>query len=200
MVAANDRDVSETLVPISNGDDACREDFFLVVYSELRRMAAALMARERPNHTLQPTGLVHEAYLRLIGPDAPRWRDHAHYFRTAARAMRRILVDHARDKASLKRGGDWHPVQSVELVSPDFRPEEVIWMSEVLDRLAQQDQRMAEIVELRYFAGLEVEETARVLQISERSVYRSWRAAKAWLRRELVRGGGTSSPPRPCDG
>ena len=108
--------------------------------------------------------------------------------------MRRILVDHARAKSSLKRGGDWQPLLSAEVVSPDFHPAEVIWLSEILDQLAQKDQRMAEVVELRYFAGLEVEETARALEISERSVYRSWRAARAWLRRELDRTAASSRP------
>ncbi len=194
MVEELRQDVSQLLVAVSNGDESAREELFVVVYSELRGLAAALMAGERPDHTLQPTGLVHEAYLRLIGSADPQWRDRTHYFRTAARAMRRILVDHARSKGSQKRGADWLPVHSVELVSPDFRPEEVIWMSEILSKLGRQDSRMAEIVELRYFAGLEVEETARALQISERSVYRSWRAAKAWLRRELDLSQDASAP------
>jgi RNA polymerase sigma-70 factor (ECF subfamily) len=194
MAMTKGPDISQMLVAISDGDEGAREEFFLVVYSELRGLAAALMAGERPNHTLQPTGLVHEAYLRLVGSETPPWHDRAHFFRTAARAMRRILVDHARGKASLKRGGDWLPVSSAELVSPDFHPEEVIWVSDVLEKLGQEDQRMADIVEFRYFGGLGVEETARALQISERSVYRSWRAAKAWLRRELDREAGAPSP------
>ena len=110
------------LAAISDGDEGARDELFLVVYSELRGLAAALMAGERPDHTLQPTGLVHEAYLRLVGSEAPRWRDRAHFFRTAARAMRRVLVDHARGKASLKRGGDWRPVSLAGIVSPGFHP------------------------------------------------------------------------------
>ena len=194
MAATNGPDVSQMLVAISDGDEQARDELFLVVYSELRRLAAGLMAGERRDHTLQPTGLVHEAYLRLVGSEAPDWRDRAHFFRTSARAMRRILVDHARGKASLKRGGDWQPVSSAELVSPEFRPEEVIWLNELLDRLAEKDQRMAEVVELRYFGGLSVEETARALEVSERSVYRSWRAARAWLGRELGREPDAPSP------
>ena len=185
MVAAKGPDVSQMLAAISDGDEGARNELFLVVYSELRGLAGALMAGERADHTLQPTALVHEAYLRLVGSETPRWRDRAHFFRTAARAMRRILVDHARGKASLKRGGEWRSSYSVELVSPESRPEEVIWVNDMLEKLAREDERMAEIVELRYFAGLDVSQTARALEISERSVYRLWRAGRAWLRREL---------------
>jgi RNA polymerase sigma factor (TIGR02999 family) len=158
-----------------------------LVYDELRRMARAYLAGERPDHTLEPTALVHETYLRLVDQKAMAWEDRRHFFAIAATTMRRILVDHARALRREKRGGD-RPRVSLdaigELPAAD-RAAEVVAIDEALERLATEDRLKASVVELRFFAGLTNDETAAVLGLSEPTVRRHWRTAKLWLHREL---------------
>ena len=159
-----------------------------LLYGELRHIAAGLMARERNAATLQPTALVHEAYLRLIGGDAA-WQSRAHFLGAAAQAMRRILVEHARKRSRLKRGGE---LERITLSDGDLayetNPEELLALEQALIELQARDSNMARVVELRYFGGLTVEETAEVTGTSVRSVHRQWSAARAWLHRELSGG------------
>jgi RNA polymerase sigma factor (TIGR02999 family) len=146
------------------------------------------MAQERADHTLQPTAVVHEAYMRLLGEEAPRWENRAHFFATAAEAMRRILVDHARRKTSLKRGGNRRRVDARDVPAPEqARLEELLALDQALGRLEERDEPMARVVKLRWFAGLSVDETASALGTSPRTVNRAWTAARSWLRRELDR-------------
>lgn len=162
-----------------------------VVYDELRELAAARLRGERPNHSLQPTGLVHEAYLRLAADDRTPWQDRSHFFRAAARAMRRILIDHARRRGRDKRGGGRHPVSLSALGTPTWDgPDDLLALDEALRRLEERDPRSAELVQLRYFGGFSVPETAEALGISERTVNREWTFARAWLRAALERGEG----------
>lgn len=158
-----------------------------VVYDELRAIARARLRGERPGHTLQTTSLVHEAYLRLVGGDAPPWSGRAHFFHAAAEAMRRILIEHARSRSRLKRGGDRVRVDLEEAPGaegPD--PDEVLAVDQAIRRLEEVDDRAADVVRLRYFAGLSVEETAKALDLSERTVMREWAYAKAWLKDALT--------------
>lgn len=180
-------EVTQILEAISAGDDRAADELFTVVYDELRNIARSFMAQERADHTLQPTAVVHEAYVRLLGEETPRWENRAHFFATAAEAMRRILVDHARRKTSLKRGGDRRRAVLPDLPAPDARLEELLSLDEALGRLEERDEPMARVVKLRYFAGLSVAETASALGTSPRSVNRAWTASRAWLRRELSR-------------
>ena len=158
------------------------------VYAELRRLASSYLRRERPNHTLQATALVHEAFLKLIDQRAVRWQNRAHFFGIAAQAMRRILVDHARAHAAGKRGaGDRHVSLDETVVvtgAPDY---DLLALDEVLTRLATIDPQQSRVVELRFFGGLTLEETAEVMQISPATVGREWTLAKAWLYAELQR-------------
>jgi len=157
------------------------------VYRQLRRLAGHYMRGERIDHTLQPTALVHEAYLRLFGPTQPEWRTQSHFVRVATRAMRQILVDHARRRRRVKRGGGEAKVsldQSAIVVS-DQTPEIVLALEEALKDLAAVDPRQVEIVEMIYFTGLTQEEAAKALGISERTVRREWTLARAWLRGEV---------------
>ena len=155
---------------------------FPVVYAELRAAARAHLRHERSDHTLQATALVHEAYMRLLGGAYPVWNDRQHFFRAAAEAMRRILVEHARRRARVKRGGN--PVR-VSLGDVDsatqYDPEEILALDDAIRRLEDQDPTLADVVRLRFFAGLSVEETARMLDVSERTVKREWAFARAWL-------------------
>lgn len=180
-----DNDVTRILEAIGEGDEAARDELFVRVYHELRELAGGFMARERVGHTLQPTAVVNEAYLRLLGGRVPKWENRAHFFGAAAQAMRRILVDHARQRMSLKRGGDQERVELEDVAGGEVDLEELLSLDAALSELARRDARMVKIVELRYFAGLSVEETAEALGISVRSVHRDWAAARAWLRREL---------------
>jgi RNA polymerase sigma factor (TIGR02999 family) len=153
-----------------------------VVYGELRRLASAQMRHERADHTLQTTALVHEAYLRMLGAQNPPWNDRAHFFRAAAEAMRRILIEHARKHRRIKRGGDRVRVSLSDLKSGV--PEDsdtILALDDALGRLEEQDPRAADVVRLRFFAGLSVEETAKALEVSERTVKREWSFARAWL-------------------
>jgi len=155
---------------------------FPLVYRELRGLARAQLRHERPDHTLQTTALVHEAYLRMLGGQSPPWNDRGHFFRAAAEAMRRILIEHARKHRRIKRGGGRVRVSLSGLklgASEDL--DTILALDEALGRLDKQDPRIADVVRLRFFAGLSVEETAKALEVSERTVKREWSFARAWL-------------------
>ena len=159
-----------------------------LVYRELRQMAGRMMAAERPNHTLQPTALVNEAYLRLVDARQVSWQDRAHFFGICARAMRQILVDHARSRASAKRGGGEVALELEEGLVAARAPEvNLLELDDVLNRLAELDPRKSQVVEMRYFAGLSLKETAEALKVSAETVRRDWKMAQAWLHRELSR-------------
>ena len=162
------------------------EQLLPVVYDELRALAGARLRHERPDHSLQATALVHEAYIRLVGWEQQSWIDRAHFYRAAAEAMRRILIDHARGRARGKRGGGRVRVdlEDANLATWDD-PDDVLALDEALHRLMEQDPRAAEIVQLRFFAGLSVEETAKALELSIRTVHREWKFARTWLFRAL---------------
>jgi RNA polymerase sigma factor (TIGR02999 family) len=166
------------------GDEAARERLLGQVYVELKKIAAAELRRERSGHTLQPTALVHEAYLRLIGQTRIDWRDRAHFFGLAATMMRRVLVDHARARLAAKRRPE-EPLAELAEPSISARPVEILDLDRALDRLAGRFPRQARVVELRYFAGLELDEIAAALGISDRTVKRDWRFARAFLLAEL---------------
>jgi RNA polymerase sigma factor (TIGR02999 family) len=179
----------------SEGDERARatDQLFELVYAEMRRIAGGLMHQEREGHTLQPTALVHEAYLRLIGQAEIHWQDRAHFFRIAVGAMRRILVEHARARAADKRGGGWQRVTFSEALQADGGNEfEVIELDSALSRLAAMDERMEQVVSMRVFGGMEMHAIAHVLGVSERTVYDDWSVARLWLGRELAHGGGAA--------
>jgi len=173
---------------IAAGDPAAAAELLPLVYDELRRLARVRMAREAPGQTLTPTGLVHEAYLRLLGGKEIGWANRAHFFAAAAQAMRRILIERARRLRRHKHGaGQWRVTLDEALVGAEAPSEELLALDEALTRLAAQDPDMARVVELHQFAGLSIAETAAVLGTSERTVSRRWTAARAWLRREITR-------------
>jgi RNA polymerase sigma factor (TIGR02999 family) len=179
-------DVTRILNAIEHGDAQAANELLTLVYDELRRVAAHKMAHEAPGHTLQPTALVHEAWLHLGGDEQPNWKSRAHFFGAAAEAMRRILVDRAREKQALKRGGDLKRVDldAVELVSP-MPDDELLALDEALDRLATVDTRAAQMVKLCFFVGLTQEEAARELRVSLATAERIWGFARSWLLREV---------------
>jgi RNA polymerase sigma factor (TIGR02999 family) len=170
----------------SDGDNAALEQLMPMVYEELHRLAARQLACERADHTLQPTALVNEAYFRLIDQTRVRWQNKAHFLGIAAQMMRRILVDYARARRYAKRGGGAPVVTLDEAAALSVeRASELVAVDDALTRLSEVDSRKARVVELRFFGGLSVEETAEVLQIAPNTVVRDWRTAKAWLHREL---------------
>lgn len=179
-------DVTRVLERAQAGDPQAADQLLPLVYDELRRLAAHKMANELPGQTLQPTALVHEAWLRLGGSEQPAWQNRAHFFGAAAEAMRRILVDNARRKQSLKRGGD---LERLDLEHLDVALAEndatVLAVNEALDRLAAEDAQCAELVKLRFFAGLSNVEAARMLGLAERTAKRTWAYARARLYEEL---------------
>jgi RNA polymerase sigma-70 factor, ECF subfamily len=171
------------------GDKSALDQLVDVIYKELRRMAHGYMRQERPGRTFQTSELVNEVYLRLIDTSRVRWQDRAHFLAVAARLMRRILVDFARSRHYAKRGGDALRVTLEEaLEMPGQRPTEWIAIDDALNALEALDARKTRVVELRFFGGLSVEETAEALAVSEDTIHRDWRFAKSWLRRELIRG------------
>jgi RNA polymerase sigma factor (TIGR02999 family) len=178
-------EVTQMLSRIQQGDPQAAGELLPLVYDELRRLAAHRLARETPGHILQPTALVHEAYLRLVGEQ--RFDGREHFFAAAAEAMRRILVDAARRKQSKKRGGDRRRVEMPDVPAPDG-DERLLALDEALTRLAAEDPVAARVVELRHFGGLSVEEAAAALGMSRAAAYRHWTYARAWLR-DAVRGG-----------
>ncbi len=177
---------SEILSAIVAGDDADSHRLLELVYDDLRRLAGRYLQQERVGHTLQATALVNEAYLKLIDQTRVDWRGRSHFFAVGAQAMRRVLVNHAKSKKRLKRGGQGRrvPLDEPLAVSAE-RDEDVLALDEALLKLADLDPRQAKLVELRFFGGLNVEETAEVLGVSKRTVEREWTACRAWLRREL---------------
>lgn len=181
--------VTVLLERAGSGDAAATNELVPLVYDELRRLAAQHLSRERPDHTLQPTALVHEAYLRLVGSRDVTWENRAHFFGAAAIAIRRILTDHARARGSAKRGGGVGRTRldEVSIAAPEAGVD-LISLDEALDRLAATDPQMAKVVELRFFGGMSAEETAFALGISPSTVARDWQFARVWLRRELSRG------------
>lgn len=189
-MSASDAQVTDLLDALRAGRAGAAEALVPIVYRELRAIAAAQMARERAGHTLTPTALVHEAWLRLVSGPQPAYRDRRHFLSIAAIAMRRVLVDHARGALRDKRGGGLLPVTLAEgLVdgSGGADPALLVEVDDLLERLAERDPAMARVVELRWFGGLSVEEAAEVLECSPRSVDRAWAGARAWLLRELRR-------------
>lgn len=179
-------EITRLLRAWSSGDQAALDQLMPLVYQELRKMAGRYMSRQNPDHTLQTTALIHEAYLRLVDQTQKQWNGSAHFFAVAATAMRHILVDYARSRQVAKRGGEI-PVISLEeaaIVSAE-RAAEVVALDDALKTLAEIDPRKSKIVELRYFGGLSVEETAEVVQVSPVTVMRDWNLARAWLYREL---------------
>ncbi|MBV8631013.1 MAG: sigma-70 family RNA polymerase sigma factor [Silvibacterium sp.] len=180
-------EVTLLLLAMKDGDEAAAGKLLPLVYEELHRLATAFMKRERPGHTLQPTALINEAYMRLAGNNID-WQSHQHFIAVAARVMRRILVDYARAHKAAIRGGDLRRVElDEEMAVSEESAEEILAIDEALARLQSQSPRQAEIVELRYFAGFSVEEVAKILEISPRSVKRDWREAKVWLFDEIHR-------------
>lgn len=168
------------------------EDLFPLVYDELRGLARGFMSRETPGHTLQPTALVHEAYLKLVDQTRADWQGKTHFFAVGARVMRRLLVDHARERGAQKRGAGWRNVTLAEVFAPseqaDLDPEQLLDLNAALERLAELDEREAKVVTLRFFGGLTVEQVAEALGVSKRTVENDWRHARAWLQLELSRG------------
>jgi RNA polymerase sigma factor (TIGR02999 family) len=182
--------VTQLLIAWGDGDAAARDELMPLVYEELRRLAHRYMGRERRDHTLQTSGLVNEAYLRLIDQSQAHWQNRAHFFGIAAQMMRRILVDYARSRGYAKRGGDARHVALDEAaIVSDERAADVVALDDALRALAEMDARKSQIVELRFFGGLSIEETAAVLAVSPGTVMRDWTLAKAWLRREITPGG-----------
>jgi RNA polymerase sigma factor (TIGR02999 family) len=179
--------IGELVARSRQGDVRATEELIPLLYAELRQMAAGLMAGERHAGTLQPTALVHEAYLRLVGDGNAEWQSRAHFLGAAAQAMRRVLIDRARRRSSLKRGGG--SLERVTFSEAGFQyesnPEELIDLEDALNELQKKDPAMARVVELRFFGGLSVEETAEVIGATDRTVQRHWNAARAWLHRTL---------------
>ena len=182
-----DPDVTALLRAWSDGDREALDRLLPVVYRELHRQAERYMRAQSPGHTLQTTALVHEAYMRLAIRDNPQWNGRAHFFGVAAKAMRSILVDHARARGAAKRGGGANMVTLSNLEDTDGRELDVLDLNDALERLSGLDPRKGSLVELRYFAGLSIEDAAESLGVSPATAKREWRLARAWLRRELDR-------------
>lgn len=188
MNETSTQQVTRLLVNWSNGDQSALEQLTPLVYGELRRLAGRYLRRERPDHTLQSTALVHEAFIRMIDQRNVRWQNRAHFFGVAAQMIRRILVDHARGRQASKRGAGAPRLSLDEAIAlPDRKDIDLVALDDALTSLARIDPQQARIVELRFFTGLTVDETAEVLNISPATVKRDWVTAKAWLYREISR-------------
>lgn len=186
MAGPPDPQVTQLLLAWSQGERAALDELVPLVYEELRRLAHRYMAGERPDHTLQTTALVNEAYLRLIDLRQVQWEDRAHFFALSAQLMRRILVEFARARGAGKRGGGVPKVSVDEaLLGPPLQSQDLVALDDALTAMAAVDPRQSQVVELRFFGGLTVEETAEALQVSPQTVLRDWKLAKAWLRREM---------------
>lgn len=186
MAEPTPHEVTQLLLAWSEGDEAALDRLVSLVYAELRILAKRYMRRERPEHTLQATALINEAYLRLIDAKRVRWQDRAHFFGVAARLMRQILVDFARERGYQKRGGAVRQVSLDEaLVVGKKQDEDLVALDEALSALAETDLRKSQVVELRFFGGLSIEETAEALKVSPETVRRDWRLAKSWLLQKL---------------
>ena len=189
MPAESSTEVTVLLERWRSGDRAALDLLMPLVYEELRRLARHYLRQERPDHTLQSTALVHEAYVRLVGQDLPEWQSRAHFFGVAARLMRQILVDHARNHQAAKRGGNLPRLTLDESIAGSApRDWDILALNDALSHLADISPKQSEIVELRFFSGLSIEETSDVLGISPATVKRNWIAARAWLFREMKRG------------
>ena len=180
------QEVTQLLVAWRNGDEQARDELMPLVYQELHRLAHQYMSRERPGHTLQTSALVNEAFLRLADQRDIQWQNRAHFIGIAGQMMRRILVDYARNRGYAKRGGGALQVSlDEELIVSDDRSADIVALDDALQSLARLDERKSRLVELRFFGGLSIEETAEVLGVSPGTVMRDWTLAKAWLRREM---------------
>lgn len=185
-MALSPQDITQLLKEWSDGDKLAPGRLMPLIYDELRRLASQKMSHERSNHTLQPTALVHEAYLRLVDQTSVNWRDRAHFLGIAANAMRQILIDHARAHSAAKRGGAAERLSLDDAVlEPEERAADLVALDDALSRLASIDKRKADIVEFRFFGGLSVDEIAEALDIHRATVLRDWKVAKAWLHNEL---------------
>lgn len=186
-MAPSPQQVTQLLVAWGGGDQAARDELMPLVYEELRRLAHKFIRHERPGHTLQTSALLNEAYLRLVDQKNVQWQDRAHFFGIAARLMRQILVDYARKRSYAKRGGGAQRVSLDEaMIVSDERAADVVALDDAMNILAEIDPRQGQIVELRFFGGLSIEETAEVLGVSPGTVMRDWTLAKAWLRRAVT--------------
>jgi RNA polymerase sigma factor (TIGR02999 family) len=194
MAPASPQGVTQLLKAWGNGEQEALEQLIPLIYSELHRLAHRYMQRERNAHTLQSTALVHEAYQRLIDLKEVSWQNRAHFFGVSARLMRRVLVDYARSRRYSKRGGEWRQVPLNEAVAV-FRDRrtDVVALDDALSTLAGIDPRKSRVVEMRFFGGLSIKETAEVLNVSPETVLRDWRLAKVWLLRELSQGKGNEN-------
>lgn len=182
----NPKIITNLLNEASTGDQKAASELLPLVYRELHSAARRRMASERSEHTLQATALVHEAYLRLVGAQQTTWKGKGQFCLAAAEAMRRILIEHARKRGRVKRGGDYQRVSlDIEVLAREAQPEEIEALDDAICRLEKKDPRMGEIVRLRFFVGLSVDETAAALGLSDRTVRREWALARAWLSREL---------------
>ena len=186
-------DVSELLRAWSDGDKSALDALTPIVYDELRRIAEHYLRGEKADHSLQTTALVNEAYMRLVDYKRMRWRDRAHFFAASAQLMRRILVDHARRHNSKRGAGMQHVPLDEALIGVNGRAAEILALDDAMNSLARLDARKVQVVEMRFFGGLSVEETAGVLHVSPVTVMRDWSAAKAWLYREITGGSGSGS-------
>ena len=179
-------DVTQLLADLQDGRPDAAPQLIPLIYDELRRLARRQMRHERPDHTLQATALVHEAYLRLVNDSQRTWQNRTHFIAVAAQVMRRILVDHARARRTSKRGGAPQRVPLEEaLLFSEEQSDELVVLDEALERLARFDERQSRVVDLRFFGGLTVDETAEVLGVSSKTVERDWNVARAWLHREV---------------
>jgi RNA polymerase sigma-70 factor (ECF subfamily) len=182
---ARERDVTALLRKVSEGDPQAQEQLFEIVYYELRRLARGAMRNERAGHTLQPTALIHEAFIRLVGKDGIEWVDRVHFFAVAARTMRRVLIDHARHGRANKNWGGQRVDLNAALIFTEDKTEAILALDQALAALEAREPRQCKVVELRYFAGLDFEETAAVLGVSAKTVMRDWKIARAWLHAEI---------------
>ena len=188
MSNLSQQELTQLLIDWSNGDQAAIDKLMPLVYEELRRLARHYMRRERPGHTLQTSALINEAYMRLVDQQNISWKNRAHFFGISARLMRQILVDHARAHNNAKRGGDQQKVPLDDIASlSKNRAYEIVALDDALQSLSTIDPQQTKIVELRFFGGLTIEETAEVLGISHATVEREWSMARAWLRKEMKR-------------
>ena len=188
-------EVTRILSAIDQGDPSAAEQLLPLVYEELRKLAAQKLSQEKAGQTLQATALVHEAYIRLVGPEKIQpWDGHRHFFAAAAEAMRRVLLDRARDKRRLKRGGSWRRLRLDEVnLSIEQPPDDLLAVSDALEKLEREDPVSAELVKLRFFAGLTLDEAASILDVGRRTADRYWAFARSWLYVELSKG----NPPDP---
>jgi RNA polymerase sigma factor (TIGR02999 family) len=181
------KDVTQMLRERNAGSESTPSELIALVYDELRRLAQSYLRHERAGHTLQATALVHEAFLRLVDETEITWQDRTHFFAVAANVMRRILVDYAREKRADKRGGMWQKVSLNEAIGfpPQNNEIDIVALNDALEKLSDFDTQQSKVVELRFFGGLTIEETAHALNLSSRTVKREWTVAKAWLHREI---------------